>query len=192
MSYLSDLQLKLGIKKNIFITLEETTLVALKKMDEQDVKLLLVFEGQRFHSVLSIGDIQRSIIQNIPLETKIHKILRKKITVCYTNESFHQVREKMLELRTECMPVLSPVSRELVSVYFWADLFEQEERVSGNLDLPLVVMAGGQGTRLKPITHIIPKPLVPIKEKPIVEMIINSFETLGCRRVFMTVNYKKK
>lgn len=192
MAYLDELRKKLGIIQDNFIDQSDSILVALKKMDKEDVKLLLVFDQNKFKSVLSIGDIQRSIIKNIPLEKKISEILRKKITVCYSDESFDEVKAKMLALRTECMPVLSRASSELASVYFWSDLFDDKSRLEGTLDLPLVVMAGGQGTRLKPITHIIPKPLVPINEKPIVELIIDSFNQLGCNKVYMTVNYKKE
>ncbi len=192
MSYFNDLQKKLGIKKNIFISETDTILKALKTMDQLDVKLLIVFSGKKFRSVLSIGDIQRSIIKNIPLESSVVKILREKITVCYTDEGFDDVKSKMLKLRTECMPILDRTSNQIVSVYFWSDLFNKNLRLDGELNLPLVVMAGGKGTRLKPITHIIPKPLVPINEKPIVEMIIDSFNQYGCKDVFMTVNYKKE
>ncbi len=192
MSYFEDLKKRLGIARNIFIDKSTSILEALKRMDEEDVKLLIVFDQQQFLSVVSIGDIQRSIIKNVAITENISQILRKKITVCYTSESFEQVKEKMLKLRTECMPVLNDQSNELVSVYFWQDLFKTERSEGEPLNIPLVIMAGGMGTRLKPITYIIPKPLVPLSEKPMVEMIINSFEQYGCENVFMTVNYKKE
>ena len=51
-------------------------------------------------------------------------------------------------------------------------------------------MAGGKGTRLKPITNVIPKPLVPIGEKTILEVIMDQFEAIGCQKFYMSVNYK--
>ena len=51
-------------------------------------------------------------------------------------------------------------------------------------------MAGGKGTRLKPITNVIPKPLVPIGDKTILETILDQFEEIGCTKFYMSVNYK--
>lgn len=51
-------------------------------------------------------------------------------------------------------------------------------------------MAGGKGTRLKPITNVIPKPLVPIGDKTILEEIMDKFEAIGCQKFYMSVNYK--
>ena len=58
------------------------------------------------------------------------------------------------------------------------------------IDLPVVIMAGGKGTRLKPITNVIPKPLVPVGEKTILEVILDQFESIGCHKFYMSVNYK--
>src|SRR5690606_35752304 len=54
------------------------------------------------------------------------------------------------------------------------------------------IMAGGKGTRLKPLTNIIPKPLIPIGEKPIIEWIIDSFNQVGVSKFWVSVNYKKE
>ena len=58
------------------------------------------------------------------------------------------------------------------------------------IDLPVVIMAGGKGTRLKPITNVIPKPLVPVGKKTILEVIMDQFESIGCHKFYMSVNYK--
>ncbi|MEG0012309.1 MAG: sugar phosphate nucleotidyltransferase, partial [Muribaculaceae bacterium] len=58
------------------------------------------------------------------------------------------------------------------------------------IDLPVVIMAGGLGTRLKPLTNVIPKPLIPIGEKTILETILDQFESIGCSKFYISVNYK--
>ena len=59
------------------------------------------------------------------------------------------------------------------------------------VDIPVVMMAGGLGTRLYPYTKILPKPLIPVGERPISELIIDRFREFGCHRFTMVVNYKK-
>ena len=174
--------------KEIQIDKNESILFALKKMDELGVKLLIVIDNEKFYSLLSIGDIQRAIINNTSLDYHIHKILRKNIDVAMVGEDFNDIKKRMFAARVECMPVLDK-DGNLVKAYFWEDLFADkiDERT---LNLPVVIMAGGRGTRLKPITNIIPKPLIPIGERPIIEIIMNDFHKLGICRFFVTANYK--
>ena len=58
------------------------------------------------------------------------------------------------------------------------------------LHIPVVIMSGGKGTRLEPFTKILPKPLIPIKEKPVIEHIIDKFFKYGIRNIVLTVNFK--
>ena len=159
-------------------------------MDAQKVKMLFVFEKEHFVSILTIGDIQRAIVKNIALDTPISQVVRRNKKFAHVGESMDDIRRKMLALRAECMPVLDEKG-ELADVIFWHDLFENEETdLRPKIDLPVVIMAGGKGTRLKPITNVIPKPLVPIGDKTILETILDQFESIGCHKFYMSVNYK--
>ena len=175
---------------NRSITSSESLLVALRQMDAQSVKMLFVFEGDFFVSILTIGDIQRAIVKNIALDTPVAKVVERDKKFAHVGEPMDIIREKMLKLRAECMPVLDEKG-ELADVIFWKDLFEKEEMdLRPKIDLPVVIMAGGKGKRLKPITNVIPKPLVPIGEKTILEVIMDQFEGIGCHKFYMSVNYK--
>lgn len=163
---------------------------AMKHMDETKVKMLLVFEGEHFKGIVTIGDIQRAIVKNVALDTPVSQVVRLNKKYAYVGESMDDIRRKMLELRAECMPVLDEQG-ELADVIFWLDLFEKEETdLRPKIDLPVVIMAGGKGTRLKPITNVIPKPLVPVGDKTILEVIMDQFEGIGCHKFYMSVNYK--
>lgn len=167
-----------------------TILQALKKMDEVKVKMLFVFEGERFLSILTIGDIQRAIINGVDLGNVVTLILQTKKKFVSPDESLDEIRRKMLMLRAECMPVVDE-NGNLVDVYLWGEMFNQSEQEHrSKINLPVVIMAGGKGTRLKPITNVIPKPLVPIGDKTILEVIMDQFEEIGCHKFYMSVNYK--
>lgn len=163
---------------------------AMKVMDERKVKILFVCEGGHFEGLLTLGDIQRAIIKNVSLKEPVSGILNKNKVYGYLSEGKEAVREKMRKMRAEVMPVLDGAG-ELVDVWFWNDLFKAAElQEREKIDLPVVIMAGGKGTRLKPITNVIPKPLVPIGEKTILETILDQFEGIGCHKFYMSVNYK--
>ena len=159
----------IGKIKDRAIQSSMTVLQSLKKMDEAKVKMLFVFEKEQFLSILTIGDIQRAIIKQVNLSDSVLSILETNKAFASLNESKNIIREKMLRLRAECMPVVDDAGN-LVDVYFWNDFFKQSEgEHREKIDLPVVIMAGGKGTRLKPITNVIPKPLVPVGDKTIAD-----------------------
>ncbi len=177
------------IIKSISISKEASILQALKKMDAANRKLLIVTrDDSLFHSLVSIGDIQRAIIKNVSLSESVSKILREDITVAHENDDLQMVKERMKARRNEFMPVVNNENR-VVKVIFWDDLFE-EKRLKSSIDLPVVIMAGGKGTRLKPLTNVLPKPLIPINDKTIIEDIMDRFVEHGCHDFFLSVNCK--
>jgi len=165
-------------------------LTALKQMDAIDKKLLFVFDDNRFVNILSVGDIQRAIISSKPLDIPVVEVLRKNTKMCNIGDSMESIKEKMFEFRIECMPVLG-TKGELADVIFWEDVFLTEKnRIDSDINLPVVIMAGGKGSRLKPITNVLPKPLIPIGDKTMIEDILDRFVNVGCRDFYMSVNYK--
>lgn len=177
------------IKKRV-VSLSASLLDAMKQMDEVKVKILLVFNGEHFEGLITIGDIQRAIIKNSSLKEPVSRILNKNKIYGYINESEDSIKDKMRRMRAEVMPILDEQG-ELVDVWFWSDLFNKSEFVEREkINLPVVIMAGGKGTRLKPLTNVIPKPLIPIGDKTILEEIMNQFETIGCQKFYMSINYK--
>lgn len=173
-----------------FIRLDASLIEAMKLMDEIKVKTLFVLKGDNFEGIVTLGDIQRAIINNIALKEPVSRILNKNKIYGYQSEGEDEIREKMRRMRAEVMPILDEKGN-LVDVWFWADLFKKTDLVEREkINLPVVIMAGGKGTRLKPITNVIPKPLVPIGDKTILETIMDQFEEIGCTKFYMSVNYK--
>lgn len=175
---------------NSIVSLDNTLLEAMKLMDDVGVKTLFVLKENHFEGIVTIGDIQRAIIRGVPLTEPICKILSKDKVYGYIKESENEIREKMRQLRAEVMPILSD-DGDLVDVKFWRDFFlNEKDQEREHIDLPVVIMAGGKGTRLKPITNVIPKPLIPVGDKTILEEIMDQFEGIGCKKFYMSVNYK--
>ncbi|MBQ3099028.1 MAG: CBS domain-containing protein, partial [Kiritimatiellae bacterium] len=171
--------------KDLCISKDATMLQAMEQMDRVRHKLLMVMEGESFMGLLSIGAIQRAIVRGISPKSSIGEILRKDIVVCKVGDSDEKIKAEMLKCRAEYMPIVQPRNTlntrdgdEVVDVVFWEDLFEEAMHTRatvGKYDLPVVVMAGGEGTRLRPLTNILPKPLLPIGKKTIIESIMDRF-----------------
>ncbi len=176
--------------KNASITVKESLLDALKTMDAQKVKTLFVYSDNHFEGILTVGDIQRAIISKKALDGPVSSIIDRDKVYGYIGEGQESILAKMRRLRAEVMPILNK-DGELVDVWFWDEFFNEAEPYNREkIDLPVVIMAGGKGTRLKPITNVIPKPLVPVGDKTILEVIMDQFESIGCHKFYMSVNYK--
>jgi len=177
--------------KNIKILKDKSILDALKQMDLHQKRLLLVFDNFDFINIITLGDLQRAIIKNISIDTNIETVLRKNTFIAKNFNSVQEIKKVMIENRTECMPIVNETGK-LVDVFLWDDLFAEEEKIpqKGTLKLPVVIMAGGKGTRLKPLTNVLPKALIPLGEKTMLEEIMDSFSDYGVTDFHITVNYK--
>lgn len=172
------------------IQVSKSILEALKLMDSSKTKLLFVFDEKKFVGLLTIGDVQRAILKDIVLTSSIFTILDKNKVYASVDEPMEDIKNKMSKLRAECMPVIDE-SGNLVKVYSWKDLFGSKIQTEcPALNIPVVIMAGGMGSRLAPLTNIYPKPLIPIGEKTIVESIMDKFVRYNCHDFYMSVNYK--
>ena len=164
----------------------------MKFMDDNKTKSVLVFNGEIFLGMITIGDLQRAIIANKPFTMSVVNLIdNSQKKYAHQGDNIQQIKEWMKDVRAEYMPVVDNKGN-LVDVIFWDDI-RSETTIADNrkkIELPVVIMAGGKGTRLKPITNVIPKPLVPIGEKTILEVILDHFESIGCHKFYMSVNYK--
>jgi len=167
---------------------------AMKKFDQSRRNTLFVIkEDQVLFGVLTDGDIRRCILSGKSLNVKIEIVCNRNpisTTLGYDTESIKQI---MLEKYIQAIPVLDEENR-ILDVLFWDAVFGDDLHplASSSLVAPVVIMAGGKGTRLEPFTKVLPKPLIPIHDKPIIEHIIERFTSKGCTQFYMTVNYKGK
>ena len=175
---------------NLIIAPTISLIEALKKMDSEHTKMLFIFDDEHFVSILTIGDIQRSIIKNVALSDKVGTIIEEGKIYIHKDAPVDEIKRVMVRERCQYMPIVDDAG-EMIDVVLWDEMFNVPQEVEREkVDLPVVIMAGGKGTRLKPITNVIPKPLVPVGEKTILEVIMDQFEGIGCHKFYMSVNYK--
>lgn len=172
---------------------EDNLLQALKIMDKTGFRSLLVLNNAGlFKGILSIGDIQRAIIRNLTLDIKVREVLRSNPRIAREGDSLEEIKRTMIQFRMEFIPVIDN-ERKVKRAYFWDELFTNSKLPpKKQFDVPIVIMAGGLGSRLKPLTNVLPKPLVPIGNKTMIEEIFENFASHGCKNFLISVNYKSE
>lgn len=176
--------------KNILISPYISIKQALKLMDSAAKKILFVVDAQNtILGSVTDGDIRRWILKGSTLDAKVVRIMNKKPVFLKGDYSINLVKEKMLSEAIECLPIVDGKNR-IINAIWWMDLFNKKPVKIKTIDAPVVIMAGGQGSRLSPFTQILPKPLLPIGDKTIIELIIDKFVEYGCYDFYLSVNYK--
>lgn len=175
--------------KYLFIDRNITIKEAIKLLDKFAKKILLITNKNTLEGILTDGDIRRWILKNGCLEEKVYKAMNVNPVILLEKDKFLS-KKVMKEKSVECIPIIND-KKEVVDLVFWNDNFSNKLNHYNNIKVPVVIMAGGKGTRLYPYTKILPKPLIPIEDTPIIERIINKFIDYGCNNFYITVNYKK-
>ena len=180
-------------QKNDFISALPLTVVeAMAKIDGHASVSGLIFIVDKNESLIGCvtdGDIRRWILKTGDLSASVEAFMKKNPIFIKENER-EKAREIMLAKTINALPVVDNEKRIVDIIVLEKDgsISKPKKSLKG---IPVVIMAGGKGTRLYPYTKILPKPLIPIGDTPIVERIIDCYTEYGIGRFFMTVNYKK-
>lgn len=180
--------------KHIFIFEKESIKDAMKKLDKTAEKVLLVAdEDNRLLGTITDGDIRRYILSGRGLDNSIGEVYNKKPVYIRENDlSVSLIKEILTKHKIELLPVLDNENR-IIDFKTWDQVFCEgkiEPVKTEVIDIPVVIMAGGEGTRLEPFTVVLPKPLIPIGNRSIIEMIIDEFNKWGIGKYYLTLNYK--
>lgn len=158
---------------------------AMKSIDRNAKGIVYVTRSNRLVGALTDGDVRRHIIRGGELSQQVSSIMNK-TPLHLTIEEEKKALNFMKSRSIRSVPIVYP-SGVIVKIIFDDCTVEDRKKI----DVPVVIMAGGKGTRLYPYTQILPKPLIPIGEKTITEHIMSHFEEYGCLHFDMIVNYKK-
>jgi len=170
-----------------FIVAEEDSILeVMKAIDHNSKGNAFICKNERLLAVVTDGDIRRYILKRGSLDAPVKEIANYNPKYI-TNEETIDYYAYMRNYSITALPVVNK-KKKIITIRF---LYDTARLKNENLNVPVVIMAGGKGTRLYPYTRILPKPLIPIGDKAITEIIMDHFEAFGCKHFDMIVNYKK-
>lgn len=146
--------------------------------------LFLVDEDDRLVGCITDGDIRRFLLAGGKLTDSVDQAANHSPLIAHSIDEAKQLYHKKNY-------VVIPVVDENNCII---DLYNGigNEKRKGKIDLPVVINAGGKGTRLDPYTRVLPKPLIPVGELPIIELIMQEYQSYQCNNFHIIVNYKKE
>ena len=159
---------------------------AMQKIDSNAYGILFLTENNgRLDSCITDGDVRRFLLKGGKLSDFAHKASNKHPKSATSEEEAKQLYHRKNYI---VIPIVDNKKR-IVSLYFGeGDEFKRKKE----LKIPIVINAGGKGTRLDPFTKVLPKPLIPIGELPIIELILKEYQSYACNEFHIIVNYKKE
>lgn len=184
--------MKYDLMKTFMVQSSVTVVDAMERIDRNDKKILFVVDDfDKLEGVVTDGDIRRWLIRTGDLQGKVKEFMNKTPKFIYPSE-IHSAEDCMSRYGISALPVLNSENK-ITDIIFWNQkpvMMKKEKDILSKV--PVVIMAGGKGTRLYPYTRILPKPLIPIGDIPIMERIIGQFTDYGVFDFLATVNYKKE
>lgn len=180
--------------KNMTILPDSNIKQAMKKLSKSGEKCLIVVdETNLILGTLSNGDLRKAILAGSGISDSIIGIYQSKPVVLVKGQyNLEEAKRLLLNNKFDLIPVLDRQGK-VVDALVWDEIFtDTHKKVYKKLNVPVIIMAGGKGTRLEPFTKVLPKPLVPIHEKPVIEHIMDRFTDVGINRFIVTINYKAR
>ena len=170
--------------KQAILPLTATFEDVLKNMNKTGFKIVLFTEPNgNFYGIISDGDIRRCLLESFAVKNPIKNLINKKALVLSNQTSNEHVLKFMIANHVQQVPIVD-VSSKLVGLYVWDEIFTPVQ-----LDNYMVIMAGGIGSRMRPLTKECPKPLLHVGGKPILEHIIVHAKKNGITNFILAINY---
>jgi len=180
--------------KDITIHPEATIRQAMETMGKASEKVLVVVNDERILvGALSDGDIRRYILGGGDLSGTILGVYKTDpIFVFQDNYDIKKIKKLMTNKRISLIPILDG-NKQIVDFVTWETVFGTNGKADKQqLDVPVVIMAGGRGTRLEPFTKVLPKPLIPVGDKTVIDHIIDNFRAYGMHEFYLMIHHMSK
>lgn len=157
---------------------------AIEVLDRAALRIVLVADEQRrLLGTLTDGDIRRALIRHLSMTSAVDEVMNPNPRVAGPDWS----RDRLLQLMEQQQILQLPVvdeDKRIVGLENLHDLLNQK-----TLDNPVFLMAGGFGTRLRPLTNDCPKPMLKVGDKPILQLILENFVRAGFHRFYISTHY---
>lgn len=160
---------------------------AMQKIDDNTNGILfLVDEKMHLLACITDGDIRRYLLAGGMMDGAAVEAANKSPKVA---KSFEEARHLYHKKNYVMIPVVD--GEGIISDLYCGDSVDKNIKIHRPLHIPVVINAGGKGTRLDPFTRVLPKPLIPVGEYPIIELIMKEYQSYCCDEFHIIVNYKK-
>jgi dTDP-glucose pyrophosphorylase len=182
-----------SISKENFADIKISIKNALTKLNlNKNKTLIIVDKNNKFKGTLAEGDIRRAIIKNAKLDGSIAKFYNKKPFILSSENINEKIKNKIINEKYDLVPIVK--NKKVINVLFQSDFLNKDMIKNKYKDkkFPVIVMAGGKGTRLLPFTSILPKPLIPINNIPMIEHVMKKLIDYNFKNFFITINYKSE
>jgi dTDP-glucose pyrophosphorylase len=167
---------------------------AVKKIDIEKINSLIVQNKKKIViGTFTMGDFRRAVFDGLDINSEISSLINSNFKYLDENFSRKQAREMFINNSLILdIPVLNKKFK-LIKIISKDNVFSLYELRKKKIDLknfPVVVMAGGKGTRMDPFTRILPKPLIPLGNDPVLKIIMDYFGKFGSSKFFISINEK--
>ena len=171
--------------KNTILKMTDTMEVAVKILNQESLRIVMVVDDdERLIGSITDGDIRRGLIRQLPMNTALAEIMHKKPIVTLVGDDKSNILRKMKELDLLQIPIVDSDGR-VTGLETFQNLLEKKK-----FNNPVLLMAGGFGKRLAPLTNNTPKPLLKVGDKPILENVINQFIDAGFYNFYISTHYR--
>lgn len=158
---------------------------AMAAIDQGARQIALVVDSEsRLVATITDGDIRRGLLRGLDLEAPAVEIMNRDFTAVLDTEGREEALRVMQAKRLHQVPIVT-IDGRLVDLALVDDI----PRVAQH-DTRVVLMAGGLGTRLRPLTETVPKPMLPVGGRPILELILRNFTEQGFHNFTISLNYQ--
>ncbi|MET4560695.1 dTDP-glucose pyrophosphorylase/predicted transcriptional regulator [Lysinibacillus parviboronicapiens] len=173
--------------RSILVNENTTLLETMKIIDDSSMQFAAVIdEVNILLGTVTDGDIRRGILRGEGLDVTIKQVMNPSPIIASIKNTYSDCLNLIKKHKLKQLPIVDMDNR-IVDI-----IFADEDPTIKNNENTVILMAGGLGTRLRPLTENIPKPMLQVGSKPILETIIDGFKQYGFTNFIISVNYKKE